>query len=174
MRYIKFSLVSVFTILSISCSQFTGASEHAIALDNAIETMNNAVEPCKAERKSTVPPDLEDLKAMSAFSDKTMHHYINYRYHVNDEICLMQNGAVSKDYLTILAFNKDVDSSTRKKSKEWLKSLVTTSLLDDMDYINSLPEIERKALREINYLNSIFDPVITTRALRKYKEDISN
>lgn len=170
----KFSLILVFTILSISCSQFTGASEHAIALDNAIETMNNAVEPCKDERKSTEPPNLEALKAMSSFSDKTMYHYINYRYHISDEICLMQNGAVSKDYLAMLVYNKDIDYFTRRKAEGWLKSLVTNSLLDDMDYINSLTETERKALREIEYLNSSFDPIITSRALRAYRENIKN
>ena len=44
MNYIKFLSILLFTMLSFSCSQFTGASEHAIALDRAVETMGGVSE----------------------------------------------------------------------------------------------------------------------------------
>lgn len=40
MKVLKILFVMASITLSISCSQFTGASEHSIALDRAVQTMN--------------------------------------------------------------------------------------------------------------------------------------
>ena len=50
MKYIKLSLIWSMTLLCISCSQFIGASEHSLALDRAVQTMNDAVDLCEEDK----------------------------------------------------------------------------------------------------------------------------
>ncbi|WP_350588501.1 hypothetical protein [Psychrobacter sp. 78a-MNA-CIBAN-0178] len=76
MKYIKLSLIWSMTLLCISCSQFIGASEHSLALDRAVQTMNDAVDLCEEDKNSIKDPELDDLKAMSKFSENTINAYI--------------------------------------------------------------------------------------------------
>ena len=171
MNYIKFLSILLFTMLSFSCSQFTGASEHAIALDRAVETMNAAVDLCSDQEDSKELPSLEDLEIMSRFSNKTINSYIIHRSDINYQICLIQNGATPKDYLSAVAFNKNIDYATRKEAENIFKNILPNNYIDNINYINNLPEVEREELQRIDYLQSIFNLGDTYDSLRKYKKN---
>ncbi len=173
MKYIKLSLIWSMTLLCISCSQFIGASEHSLALDRAVQTMNDAVDLCEEDKNSIKDPELDDLKAMSKFSENTINAYIIYRSNINDQICLIQNGATPREYILAVALDSNIDYFTRREAEHLFKTLMPYDFIGNVNYINNIPEEERNKLHQIDYLNSSFDLLVTTRALRAYKENIS-
>lgn len=174
MRYIKLPLIWSMTLLCISCSQFTGASEHSIALDRAVQTMNEAVELCEEDENSIKDPEIDDLQAMSKFSENTINAYIIYRSNINDQICLIQNGATPKEYISAVALDSDTDYFTRREAEHLFKTLLPYDFVGNVNYINNLPNEERSKLHQLDYLNSNFNLLVTTRALRAYRESIKN
>ena len=172
MKYIKLLLIWSMTLLCISCSQFTGASEHSVALDRAVQTMNDAVDLCEEDKNSIKDPELDDLKAMSKFSENTINAYIIYRSNINDQICLIQNGATPREYISAVALDSDTDYFTRRKAEHLFTTLLPYDFIDNINYINNLPNEERNKLQQIDYLNRSFNLLVTTRALRAYKKDI--
>ncbi|MGP9638212.1 hypothetical protein [Psychrobacter sp. AOP3-A1-26] len=172
MKYIKLLLIWSMTLLCISCSQFTGASEHSVALDRAVQTMNDAVDLCEEDENSIKDPELDDLQAMSKFSENTINAYIIYRSNINDQICLIQNGATPREYISAVALDSDTDYFTRRKAEHLFTTLLPYDFIDNINYINNLPNEERKKLQQIDYLNSSFNLLVTTRALRAYKKNI--
>ena len=172
MKYIKLLLIWSMTLLCISCSQFTGASEHSVALDRAIQTMNDAVDLCEEDENSIKDPELDDLQAMSKFSENTINAYIIYRSNINDQICLIQNGATPREYISAVALDSDTDYFTRRKAEHLFTTLLPYDFIDNINYINNISNEERNKLQQIDYLNSNFNLLVTTRALRAYKKDM--
>lgn len=172
MKYIKLSLIWSMTLLCISCSQFTGASEHSVALDRAVQTMNDAVDLCEEDENSIKDPELDDLQAMSKFSENTINAYIIYRSNINDQICLIQNGATPREYISAVALDSDTDYFTRRKAEHLFTTLLPYDFIDNINYINNISNEERNKLQQIDYLNSNFNLLVTTRALRAYKKDM--
>lgn len=172
MKYIKLLLIWSMTLLCISCSQFTGASEHSVALDRAVQTMNDAVDLCEEDENSIKDPELDDLQAMSKFSENTINAYIIYRSNINDQICLIQNGATPREYISAVALDSDTDYFTRRKAEHLFTTLLPYDFIDNINYINNISNEERNKLQQIDYLNSNFNLLVTTRALRAYKKDM--
>ncbi len=99
--------------------------------------------------------------------------YIIYRSNINDQICLIQNGATPREYILAVALDSNIDYFTRREAEHLFKTLMPYDFIGNVNYINNLPEEERNKLHQIDYLNSSFDLLVTTRALRAYKENIS-
>lgn len=159
-----------FTFVSLNaCSAASSVEDQNLLM--AINKLNNAAKTCEQQRSLVPPPNLATLQKMDHVENKKLISYIKYRWHLNFESCLVQNGAVPTDYFVAITYDKDISMTTRSKAKEFLKLRSNSNFIDSVNIILDLSEDELTTLKDINYLNKNFDLLTMSEALANYREN---
>lgn len=163
-------LLIIFTFSSLNaCSAASSVKDENLL--RAINRLNDAEKTCEQQRSSVPPPSLATLQKMSDFENKKLISYIKYRWHLNFESCLIENGAVPTDYFVAITYDKDISMITKSKAKEFLKLRSNSNFVDSVNKFLDLSEDELRILRDIDYLNENFDLLIMSEALANYREN---
>ena len=163
-------LLLIFTFSSLNACAAASSVEDENFL-RAIIKLSDAAKVCEQERSSLPPPNLDTLHKMSEVENEKLIPYIKYRWHLNFESCLIENGAVPTDYFVAITYDKDISMITKLKAKEFLKLRSNSNLVDSVNKFLDLSEDELRTLKNIDYLNKNFDLLIVSESLANYREN---
>ncbi|MGP5495532.1 hypothetical protein ACTXMK_09925 [Psychrobacter celer] len=162
-------LLLIFTFISLNaCSAASSVEDENLLM--AINKLNDAAKICEQQRSLVPPPSNATLKKMNNVENKKLISYIKYRWHLNFEFCLIENGAVPTDYFVAIAYDEDISMKTKSTAKEFLKLRSNSNFIDSVNKILYFSEDELIILKNINYLDKDFDLLTVSESLSNYRE----